>query len=143
MEQTFQNYSKRSRGNGSYGANERQVEIKDGVKYPKHPAAPHHVADFPVIHRGCYYCGGQHEFRSYPRNNEPRALTRMRVNIQWHQPKLYFNLDQTRMHPSCGANMVYVTNDSNDGSNQRMWVIPAGKDHGAGINTPAWFERQQ
>ena len=60
-----------------YGGNERiiapgnymqQYEMRDGKRFPKHPAPPHATSDFPIDHRGCYYCGDRHEFRDYPKN---------------------------------------------------------------------------
>ena len=56
-EETIQRYGNGNRDDRNEN-NTLQFEIRDGKRYPKHPAPPHNTSDFPVDHRGCYYCGG-------------------------------------------------------------------------------------
>ena len=102
------------------------------------------MSDFHLGFRGCYYCGDQREFRNCPRRNEPRALQRMRFNMQCHQVKVYFGLDRSRTNqfgkqPGSYTRRVYRIEDDTDNQDKRHRDNNYGR--GAGINTPAWMKK--
>ena len=97
-EQAYMNNSdqKRDRGQGDSGLppgfNQQFAERKK-KKFPKHPNLPHLVLNFALGHRGCNLCDDDHVFRDYRRNNEKDALSKMGLNMHYHQQKNYCRLN--------------------------------------------------
>lgn len=80
-ERTIQNNSSdrnpaQTNGGGT-DSNVQQVEIRNGIKYPRHPGQPHKGSDFLEGHDGCFHCGGAHRFNECPRGKEDCALKYM------------------------------------------------------------------
>ena len=71
--------------NGGHGDYVQQFELRDGKRYPKHPAPAHTPSDFLIGHRGCCNCGDRHEFRDCSGKREHGAVVRVRFKIHCHQ----------------------------------------------------------
>ena len=121
------------------------------MKYPKHPNPPHRTSDFPLGHRGCYLCGDAHVFRDCPRNKEPRALQKMRFNMHYYQPKMYFRIQRgmlgpSQPHQSYTQHHFSLNTGPNYDLNKRVRIeqppLNTGFDRGNGTTLPAWLVRQ-
>ena len=69
---------------------EQKFVVVNGLQYPCHPADPSKHSQFPVDFRGCYGCGGQHNYSDCPTKRKPECYNNFHWNLHCHKPEIYF-----------------------------------------------------